>query len=597
MVHPSQQDFCRLWGQLVSKAWADAAFKERLVTNPVEVLKEHGYELPPGMKVDLRVVASDDKIQYLYVPCRGELLDESSSTEAGEVASDCLNNRVVLARLAAEAQEGKKGAGQPVTSGGWSLSASLVLGLRDGVSLTLGAKDEFVLEGAGVRFVFGQLGDGARAALHRLATAGEEEGRLADLVEQEDGPHGLMRLYYFLHRLAQRGLLVRSVKLEGQRLATLIPTSPSFVYTNQEVTADRMYVLSRFAYTRRQEREMVLESPLAQARVVLHDGRVASLLHALTQPGRAGDLSTRCPVLSPDAIAHLLTLLVNTKVLVELSDGITSREDVGSALQTWEFHDLLFHARSRNGRHDQPVGGTCRFLNRLAPPPALKSVGSEQMVELYRPDLELLKREDPPFAEVQEARSSVRFYSTRPISDRQLGEFLYRVARVKQHREVEVQSPQPFLMEVALRPYPGGGALHELEIYAVINSCEGLLPGLYHYDPLDHRMGLLSGRTPYVEELLRYAALSVAIPQEQLQVLLVIAARFPRVAWKYSSVAYALVLKDVGVVLQTMYLAATAMGLAPCALGGGDADVFARAAGLDYYAETSVGEFLLGSKL
>jgi hypothetical protein len=44
-----------------------------------------------------------------------------------------------------------------------------------------------------------------------------------------------------------------------------------------------------------------------------------------------------------------------------------------------------------------------------------------------------------------------------------------------------------------------------------------------------------------------------------------------------------------------MYLAATAMNLAPCALGCGDSDLFARAAGTDYYVETSVGEFLLGS--
>ena len=45
-----------------------------------------------------------------------------------------------------------------------------------------------------------------------------------------------------------------------------------------------------------------------------------------------------------------------------------------------------------------------------------------------------------------------------------------------------------------------------------------------------------------------------------------------------------------------MYLVATAMGLAPCALGGGDADLSAQAMGTDYYAESSVGEFLLGSR-
>jgi hypothetical protein len=38
------------------------------------------------------------------------------------------------------------------------------------------------------------------------------------------------------------------------------------------------------------------------------------------------------------------------------------------------------------------------------------------------------------------------------------------------------------------------------------------------------------------------------------------------------------------------------MGLAPCGLGGGDSDLFARAAGLDYEAETSVGEFIVGSR-
>jgi SagB-type dehydrogenase family enzyme len=90
------------------------------------------------------------------------------------------------------------------------------------------------------------------------------------------------------------------------------------------------------------------------------------------------------------------------------------------------------------------------------------------------------------------------------------------------------------------------------------------------------------------------AAGSTATPVGTLQVLLILAARFPCLAWKYESIAYALTLKHVGVLYQTRYLAATAMGLAACAIGGGDADLFARAAGTDYYAETSVGEFLLG---
>jgi SagB-type dehydrogenase family enzyme len=123
-----------------------------------------------------------------------------------------------------------------------------------------------------------------------------------------------------------------------------------------------------------------------------------------------------------------------------------------------------------------------------------------------------------------------------------------------------------------------------------------LEPGLYHYDPSRHQLTRLCGRTADVRKLLRDAAASAALAEDTLQVLLILAARFPRVTWKYESIAYALTLKHVGVLFQTMYLAATAMGLAPCALGGGDADLFARAAGTDYRAETSVGEFLLGSQ-
>jgi SagB-type dehydrogenase family enzyme len=77
-------------------------------------------------------------------------------------------------------------------------------------------------------------------------------------------------------------------------------------------------------------------------------------------------------------------------------------------------------------------------------------------------------------------------------------------------------------------------------------------------------------------------------------VLLIVTSRFRRVARKYQSLAYSLVLKEVGALLQTVYLVATALDLAACAIGTGDSDRFARAASLDFYAETSVGEIVLG---
>jgi SagB-type dehydrogenase family enzyme len=78
------------------------------------------------------------------------------------------------------------------------------------------------------------------------------------------------------------------------------------------------------------------------------------------------------------------------------------------------------------------------------------------------------------------------------------------------------------------------------------------------------------------------------------QVLITIAARFGRVSWKYSSVAYSLILKDVGVLLQTLYMMVTDMRLGGCAIGSNDIDLFARMTGIEFHIEGSVGQFALG---
>ncbi|MFL5863794.1 MAG: SagB family peptide dehydrogenase, partial [Solirubrobacteraceae bacterium] len=187
-------------------------------------------------------------------------------------------------------------------------------------------------------------------------------------------------------------------------------------------------------------------------------------------------------------------------------------------------------------------------------------------------------------------------YADRPITAQQLGEFLYRVGRVKGYRDVGAASQSPAVVRLTQRPYPAGGALYELELYLAVRACGDIEQGLYHYDPSNHRLERRSGYTADVRRLTLSASGSTTVPEDRLQVLVIIAARLPRVAWKYSSIAYSLVLKHVGVLYQTMYLVATAMDLAPCAVGSGNADVFARAAGINYYEEASVGEFLLGSK-
>jgi SagB-type dehydrogenase family enzyme len=459
------------------------------------------------------------------------------------------------------------------------------------VSASADGEGTLVVQGPAVRVSLRQLPREILDAAGRFDPPGEAQDRLCERIGG-DGNGALARWHYCLERLTQQGLLCHVACAGEARLATLVAVSPYFVSRPGQVGAGRRYVLSRFAYLRRQGTEAVLESALAHARMILNDCRGAALVGALAAPATAEELGERVAALPAEAVAGVLTLLRRAGMLDEAGN-----EEDAAALQTWEFHDLLFHARSRRGRFDTPYGGTFRLADRLAPPPALKPGVAGEAHELYRPDLDRLEQDDPPLARVQARRRSVRdFDRARPITARQLGEFLFRVGRVTGRHEGEVTTPRgPVRLEFAPRPYPAGGGLYELELYAAIQACTDLAPGLYHYDPAGHRLIRLRGRTAEVAALLRDAAGSTGVPEDGVQVLLILAARFARVAWKYESIAYALTLKHVGVLYQTMYLAATAMGLAPCAVGGGDADLFARAAGTDYHAETSVGEFLLGS--
>ncbi len=142
------------------------------------------------------------------------------------------------------------------------------------------------------------------------------------------------------------------------------------------------------------------------------------------------------------------------------------------------------------------------------------------------------------------------------------------------------------------RPYPSAGASYELELYVAVDRCEGLARGFYHYDAGAHALAPIATRAPELAALLAGAehAMGAAAPQ----VLITIAARFGRVSWKYSSIAYALILKDVGVVMQTLYLMATGMGLGGCAIGSANIDLFARTTGLAFHVEGPVGQFALG---
>jgi SagB-type dehydrogenase family enzyme len=87
---------------------------------------------------------------------------------------------------------------------------------------------------------------------------------------------------------------------------------------------------------------------------------------------------------------------------------------------------------------------------------------------------------------------------------------------------------------------------------------------------------------------------SPPLAAERGWLLVVISARLARTSWKYDSIAYAVILKEVGCLMQTLYLAASALRLGVCALGSGPLDLLPRLTGVDAFLEPQVGEMVIG---
>lgn len=263
-------------------------------------------------------------------------------------------------------------------------------------------------------------------------------------------------------------------------------------------------------------------------------------------------------------------------------------------LVLWDFHDLLFHARSTEGRHANPMGGIYPYADVMPAPPAVRPRWPGKKIDLRK----VAAAPAPPVLPVakllRERHSTRSFDGRRPITLAELARFLDGAARVqsKWSSPLDLGDDAP-MVGYAARPYPSGGGSWELELYLAVDNCEGLVRGFYHYDADGHALVPIGVRTHELDALLAGAGFAMgeaAAPQ----ILITIAARFGRTAWKYSSLAYALILKDAGVLTQTLYLMATDMGLGGCAIGTVNIDLFAKMTGIEFHVEGPVGQFAMG---
>lgn len=396
----------------------------------------------------------------------------------------------------------------------------------------------------------------------------------------------------YLAQLDGLGLLAFGVVAGAQCQASLQPMVQGPLGLLRPIEEKQPFRLSRFAFLRRLGSWSVLESPRVPALLRLDEPSVAALLLRLHAPCTFERWPTEAASsLRLETLAALFGLLVTSGFLVACDEHGTTEEETEQKLATWSFHELLFHRRSRPGPHAFPVGKTYPFRGIFEPLPALHPPHARVLrrVPLEKPTHD--EGVEASLFQVLRQRRSERVPGPHPLPFSALSRLLFHALRVE---ELMPRSPLS-VYEYTRRPYPSGGAAYDLEVYLIVGSCEQLETGLYHYDPAEHALSQLTGETSELVQL-RLEAASNSPAGVVPQLLVALASRFQRLSWSYENMAYATTLKNAGVVYQTLYLVATALGLACCGMGRGSSTLFAQAAGLDPLEEGTVGELIIGSR-
>jgi len=187
----------------------------------------------------------------------------------------------------------------------------------------------------------------------------------------------------------------------------------------------------------------------------------------------------------------------------------------------------------------------------------------------YDPKLPLIDLPKPesidlgeyPLRRAIEERRSLRRYSEDSLSMEELSYLLWLTQGVKKIDEKR---------KVTWRTVPSAGCRHPLETYLSINRVDGIMPGLYRFLALEHKLAPIQ-----INDLFNEKLTAACLGQRQVRTSAVtfIWATVPeRTIWRYSERSYRYLYLDAGHVCQNLHLAAESINCGICAIGAYDDD-------------------------
>ena len=120
-----------------------------------------------------------------------------------------------------------------------------------------------------------------------------------------------------------------------------------------------------------------------------------------------------------------------------------------------------------------------------------------------------------------------------------------------------------------LRNVPSGGARQPFETYLLVKNVEKLVPGVYRYLPLEHKLLLVAEAGEAFEERIVEACNGQTFAGGSAVVF--VWATIPyRTEWRYSIRAYKDIAMEAGHVCQNLYLSCESIGAGTCAIASYD---------------------------
>lgn len=168
-----------------------------------------------------------------------------------------------------------------------------------------------------------------------------------------------------------------------------------------------------------------------------------------------------------------------------------------------------------------------------------------------------------------ERRRSIRSYVHEPVTLGELSFLLWCTQGVKQVHGTQA----------TFRTVPSAGARHAFETFLLVNDVEGLVPGLYRYLALTHRLQQIDS-DPAISHQVTAACFDQQFILRSGAVFLWTAVPY-RMIWRYGERGYRDLHLDAGHVCQNLYLAAEAVGCGVCAIAAFDDDAMNGLLGID----------------